>query len=334
MPEFQFRLDTSYDNFAKIDRLLRSPEVARDLGRRRRDGQGLMARRGKKKGRPVSGWLVLDKPVGMGSTGAVVQGEMAVPGREGRACRHLDPLASGMLPIALGEATKTVPYVHGRRQGVRFTVAWGEERSTDDLEGTPPAHPTGGRREAEVGALLPRYTGVIMQTPPQFSAVKIDGNRAYDLAREGEAVDIPPREVEIGRFDMIGHRGDGASSRSNAARALMCARWRAIWAATSAASATSRSCAGTEVEPFTSDDLVTVDELEGAARRPATRATSRFASPDGLFWSRPPPHWSPCRSSQCPTIPRPASGWATPLSCAAATRRSRPTKSMRPRAAN
>ena len=101
----------------------------------------------------------------------------------------LDPLASGMLPIALGEATKTVPYVQDGAKIYRFTVSWGEERSTDDLEGPVTKSSDARPDEAQVRALMPKYTGVIMQTPPQFSAIKIGGERAYDLAREGEAVE-------------------------------------------------------------------------------------------------------------------------------------------------
>jgi tRNA pseudouridine55 synthase len=162
-----------------------------------------MARRGKKKGRPVSGWLVLDKPVGMGSTDAVSKIKWLFGAQKAGHAGTLDPLASGMLPIALGEATKTVPYVMEGAKVYRFTVAWGEERSTDDLEGPVTNSCDKIPTEEDVRALLPRYTGLIMQTPPQFSAVKIGGERAYDLAREGETVEIAPREVEIGRLDLV-----------------------------------------------------------------------------------------------------------------------------------
>jgi len=228
-----------------------------------------VARRGKKKGRPISGWVVLDKPVGMGSTEAVSKVKWLFQADKAGHAGTLDPLASGMLPIALGEATKTVPYVMDGAKVYRFAVAWGEERSTDDLEG--PVTQTSDLRpdEAAIRALLPKYTGVIMQTPPQFSAVKIAGNRAYDLARDGETVDIPPREVEIGRFDLIGlvgadrtlfeiECGKGTYVRSLArdmGRDLGCfghiAELRRV-----------------EVEPFAVDELVTVQELE-AARPPA-----------------------------------------------------------------
>jgi tRNA pseudouridine55 synthase len=170
-----------------------------------------MARRGKKKGRPVSGWLILDKPVGMGSTDAVAKIKWLFQAEKAGHAGTLDPLASGMLPIALGEATKTVPYVMDGAKVYRFTVAWGEERSTDDLEGQVTKTSDKRPSEAEILALLPKYTGVIMQTPPQFSAIKIGGERAYDLAREGESVDIPPREIEIGRLDLVETTTDGRS---------------------------------------------------------------------------------------------------------------------------
>ncbi|MDA4846292.1 tRNA pseudouridine(55) synthase TruB [Hoeflea poritis] len=162
-----------------------------------------MARNRKKKGRAVSGWLVLDKPVDFGSTEAVSKIRWLFKAQKAGHAGTLDPLASGMLPIALGEATKTVPYVMDGRKIYRFTVRWGEERTTDDLEGTVTRTGDGRPAESEIRALLPRYTGIIEQTPPQFSAVRIDGNRAYDLAREGEAVEIPSREVEIHRLDLV-----------------------------------------------------------------------------------------------------------------------------------
>ena len=162
-----------------------------------------MSRPRKKKGRAISGWLVLDKPADFGSTEAVSKIKWLYKAQKAGHAGTLDPLASGMLPIALGEATKTVPYVMEGRKIYEFTVTWGEERSTDDLEGEivrrSPERP--GRPAIE--ALLPRYTGVIEQVPPTFSAIKIGGERAYDLAREGEAVEIPAREVEVHRFSLL-----------------------------------------------------------------------------------------------------------------------------------
>ncbi len=225
-----------------------------------------MARQRKKKGRPVSGWVILDKPKGMGSTDAVSKIKWLFNAEKAGHAGTLDPLASGMLPIALGEATKTVPYVMDGTKVYQFNVAWGEERNTDDLEGevtkTSDKRPT----KEEILAILPEYVGVIMQTPPQFSAIKINGNRAYDLAREGEKIEIPAREVEIDSLELIditpeGHAvfeiecGKGTYVRSLArdiGRKLGCygyiAELRRI-----------------EVSPFTEDDFVELSELERVA---------------------------------------------------------------------
>ncbi|GGA89527.1 tRNA pseudouridine synthase B [Brucella endophytica] len=224
-----------------------------------------MARRGKKKGRPISGWVVFDKPKGMGSTEAVSKIKWLFNAEKAGHAGTLDPLASGMLPIALGEATKTVPYVMDGAKIYRFTVAWGEERSTDDLEGGVTQTSDKRPGKDEILALLPRYTGLIQQVPPQFSAIKIGGERAYDLAREGESIEIPAREVEIARLEIIEmpdethtmfeiECGKGTYVRSLArdmGRDLGCyghiSDLRRI-----------------EVAPFTQEDFVTLEELEAA----------------------------------------------------------------------
>ncbi|RUW90982.1 tRNA pseudouridine(55) synthase TruB [Mesorhizobium sp. M7A.F.Ca.US.010.02.1.1] len=223
-----------------------------------------MARRGKKKGRPISGWLILDKPVGMGSTEAVSKIKWLFQAEKAGHAGTLDPLASGMLPIALGEATKTVPYVQDGAKIYRFTVAWGQERSTDDLEGPVTKESDLRPSQAQVLALLPKYTGVIMQTPPQFSAIKIAGERAYDLARDGATVDIPAREIEIGRLDVVEHGADHTvfeveCGKGTYVRALARDMGRDM------------GCFGhiselrrVEVEPFTAEDFVTIAELEAA----------------------------------------------------------------------
>src|SRR5476651_1071248 len=140
--------------------------------------------------RDVHGWVVLDKPVGMTSTHAVSVVKRLFSAKRAGHAGTLDPLASGCLPIALGEATKTVPFVMDGRKTYHFTVQWGEERDTDDAEGrvveANPARPT----PEAIRALLPRFTGTIAQVPPRYSALKIDGERAYDLAREGKVVDL------------------------------------------------------------------------------------------------------------------------------------------------
>jgi tRNA pseudouridine55 synthase len=153
--------------------------------------------------RDVNGWLVLDKPVGMTSTHAVSVAKRVFQARRAGHAGTLDPLASGLLPIALGEATKTVAFVMEGRKLYRFTVRWGEERDTDDAEGQVSA--TSEERPSAEGirALLPRFTGLIQQVPPRFSAIKIEGERAYDLARDGEVVELDARPVAIHRLEWV-----------------------------------------------------------------------------------------------------------------------------------
>jgi tRNA pseudouridine55 synthase len=156
----------------------------------------------RKKGNPVHGWLVLDKPVGMTSTQAVGAVRRAFGAQKAGHAGTLDPLATGILPIALGEATKTVPYAVDGRKEYRFTVRWGIETDTDDAEGRTTTTSDNRPDRAEIEGLLPRFIGEIMQTPPAFSAVKVAGERAYDLARAGEAVELEPRVVEIDALDL------------------------------------------------------------------------------------------------------------------------------------
>jgi tRNA pseudouridine55 synthase len=153
--------------------------------------------------RDVHGWVVLDKPVGMTSTHAVSAVKRAFQAKRAGHAGTLDPLASGLLPIALGEATKTVPVVMDGPKRYRFTVRWGEERDTDDAEGRVIAVSDQRPSPQAIRALLPSYTGTIQQVPPRYSAIKIAGERAYDLARDGEAVELGPRPVEIGRLELI-----------------------------------------------------------------------------------------------------------------------------------
>jgi tRNA pseudouridine55 synthase len=154
-----------------------------------------MSRR--KKGRDVTGWICLDKAVGQTSTQAVAAVKRLFDANKAGHAGTLDPLASGALPIALGDATKTVPFVQDGLKRYRFTIRWGIETSTDDAEG--PAVATSDLRPSPeaIAALLPEFTGEIMQRPPAFSALKIDGERAYDLAREGAEVVLEERPVTI-----------------------------------------------------------------------------------------------------------------------------------------
>ena len=163
-----------------------------------------MARRGKvKKGRPVNGWVCLDKPVGVTSTQMVGKVRYAFDAQKAGHAGTLDPLASGVLAIALGDATKTIPYAVDSEKTYRFTVRWGEQTSTDDAEGEAVA--TSGSRpdEAAILAVLPEFTGEILQLPPRFSALKLAGERAYDLARAGKEFELQPRPVEVRQLRLV-----------------------------------------------------------------------------------------------------------------------------------
>ncbi len=156
----------------------------------------------------VNGWVVLDKPVGVTSTHAVSRLKRIYNGKKAGHAGTLDPLASGILPVAFGEATKTVPFVQDGEKGYRFTVTWGAETDTDDSDGTVVATSDERPSRAEIEALLPRFIGTIQQRPPAYSAIKIAGERAYDLARSGETVDLQPREVTIDALEIVSMDGD------------------------------------------------------------------------------------------------------------------------------
>ncbi|SDB51009.1 tRNA pseudouridine(55) synthase TruB [Bauldia litoralis] len=156
----------------------------------------------KRKGRDISGWLCLDKAVGQTSTAAVGSVKRLFDAAKVGHAGTLDPLASGILPIAFGGATKTVPFVQDSRKLYRFTVQWGTETDTDDSDGTVVETSDLRPDRAAIEARLGDFLGEIMQRPPAFSAIKIAGARAYDLARDGETVEIDERPVVIHRFEL------------------------------------------------------------------------------------------------------------------------------------
>jgi tRNA pseudouridine55 synthase len=232
------------------------------------------------KKRDVNGWILLDKGVGMTSTHAVAAVKRALSAKKAGHAGTLDPLASGILPIALGEATKTVPFVMDGRKSYVFTVEWGSETDTDDAEGRI-VEATGQVPErGAVEALLPRFTGSIQQVPPRFSAIKIQGERAYDLARDGEVVELQPRTVEIDRLTVIAHEGNRSvleadCGKGTYVRAIARDLGRAL------------GCLGhiaalrrTRVGPFTEADAVAVDDIAAApaALRPVETALSEIPS--------------------------------------------------------
>jgi tRNA pseudouridine55 synthase len=216
------------------------------------------------KKRDVHGWIVLDKPVGMTSTHAVAVVKRTLNAKKAGHAGTLDPLASGILPIALGEATKTVPFVMDGRKSYVFTVAWGVETDTDDAEGKPVNATNTYPERDKVEALLSGFTGTIEQIPPRFSAIKIKGERAYDLARDGEVPDLAARTVQIDRLTVVAHHADRSileadCGKGTYVRALARDLGRAL------------GCLGhvaalrrTRVGPFAEEDAVKVGDLEAA----------------------------------------------------------------------
>jgi tRNA pseudouridine55 synthase len=156
-----------------------------------------------RKGLHVNGWLILDKPQGLNSTKAVSRVKHLFNAQKAGHAGTLDPLATGVLPIALGEATKTVPFVMDGSKAYRFTIVWGAQTDTDDSDGTVTEQSDRRPSRAEIEDVLPRFTGTISQLPPRYSALKVDGVRAYDLARENEEFELAPRDVTVDRLSLV-----------------------------------------------------------------------------------------------------------------------------------
>ena len=236
-------------------------------GRPRKSGKGQQFKREKF---DVHGWAVLDKPIGMTSTYAVSVIKRLFAARRAGHAGTLDPLASGCLPIALGDATKTVPFVMDGRKTYRFTVRWGEERDTDDAEGrvveARDVRPTADA----INALLPGYIGAIEQVPPRFSAIKIDGERAYDIARDGEEPELKARTVNIDRLTIVdvsdvNHTAfEAECGKGTYVRALARDLGRAL-GCLGHVSALRRIAVG----PFAEADMISLEELEALCHRAA-----------------------------------------------------------------
>ncbi|CAN5244396.1 tRNA pseudouridine(55) synthase TruB [soil metagenome] len=157
----------------------------------------------KKRGTPIHGWIALDKPEGIGSTQALAKVKHLLQPEKAGHGGTLDPLASGLLPIALGEATKTVAWAMDGAKTYQFTIRWGEERSTDDREGEVIRQSDARPAIIDIESILHQFKGSISQVPPAFSALKLGGERAYDLARSGQAVDLAARTVIIDRLVFV-----------------------------------------------------------------------------------------------------------------------------------
>jgi len=230
----------------------------------------------RRKGEPIHGWLVLDKPMGAGSTRMVSEVKRLFAAEKAGHAGTLDPLASGMLPIALGEATKTVSFIMDGSKTYRFSIAWGEETPSDDGETAPSALSDERPSEQAIAAALPGFTGTLMQVPPRFSAVKVEGERAYDLAREGIETVLAPRPVKIDRLALV-----GMPDRDHAEFETDCGKGAYIRALARDLGRT-LGCFGrvaalrrTRVGPFAESDMISLESLQ--------ELRHKGAGPEGLI---------------------------------------------------
>ena len=230
----------------------------------------IMGRR-RKSGQKVDGWVILDKAFGMTSTAAVGAVRRIFDANKAGHAGTLDPLASGVLPIALGEATKTMPYLVDTEKSYQFTLKWGEATTTDDREGEITDRSDARPSEAEITAGLIEFIGEIEQVPPAFSAIKVNGERAYDMARRGGTVKLAARRIWIKRFELMEMRdADQAvfsviSGKGTYMRSL--ARDLALRVGTVGHIAELRR---TAVGKFAEEDAISLDELDTIGQSPAS----------------------------------------------------------------
>lgn len=226
----------------------------------------------KRKGNPVHGWVILDKPYGLGSTHAVGKTRWLFQAQKAGHAGTLDPLATGILPIALGEATKTVPFMMDAAKSYEFEITWGANTTTQDVEGEIIATSDNRPNEAEILSVLPQFIGEIEQVPPKFSAIKINGKRAYDLARAGESVEIKSRLVQIDTIRLLSTTPDTASFTVD------CGKGTYIRSIARDLAATLDTCGHvtvlrrTRVGPFTLPQSITLAHLTETCDRGAAEA--------------------------------------------------------------
>ncbi|HRK63752.1 MAG TPA: tRNA pseudouridine(55) synthase TruB [Terricaulis sp.] len=217
----------------------------------------------RKKGEDVSGWVILDKPEDMTSTHAVSAVRRVFNAQKAGHSGTLDPLASGILPIALGEATKTVPWLMEAQKTYLFTIKWGASTETQDREGKVTAASDVRPGEAAIREALKGFIGEIQQVPPQYSAVKVEGERAYDLARAGEEVELAPRQVMVYEADLVGTEGeDLAHFRIRSGKGFYIRALVRDLAAKLGAEGHVWRLRRTAVGPFAEENSVTLDALE------------------------------------------------------------------------
>ncbi len=225
---------------------------------------------GKAKGDPVNGWVVIDKPLGMTSTQVVGRVRRVLRPRKLGHGGTLDPLATGLLPIAMGEATKTVSYVMEGRKSYRFTLRWGQATATDDAEGAVIEESSARPDEAAVRAVLPDFTGEIEQVPPLYSAIKVDGRRAYVLARAQEDFELKPRRVRVDEITL-----QAQPDRDHAVFEVHCGKGTYMRSLARDLGRAAGSLAHITdlrrltVGPFTEADAISLESLESMGHSPA-----------------------------------------------------------------
>jgi tRNA pseudouridine55 synthase len=219
----------------------------------------------------LHGWIILDKPVGLGSTQAVgaVKRALREAGEPKTKVGHggtLDPLASGVLPIALGEATKLAGRMLDATKAYDFTIRFGEQTDTLDLEGTVIATSAVRPERVAIEAVLPRFTGPIRQVPPAFSALKVDGKRAYDLARAGEEVEFEARDVTIHSLDLLGTSADDATLSTTVSKGTYIRSLARDIAHALGTVGHVTMLRRTKAGPFTLEQAISLDFLQDAAK--------------------------------------------------------------------
>jgi tRNA pseudouridine55 synthase len=218
----------------------------------------------------IHGWIVLDKPLGMSSTQALAKVRWLLNAEKAGHGGTLDPLASGVLPLAFGEATKTVSFAMDGRKTYRFIVKWGAETSTDDLEGEITRSTDVVATQHDIERVLPEFMGQVQQIPPSYSAIKVSGERAYDLARAGTAVELTVRTVNIESLQIENHDPAGSTTfvvqcgKGTYVRSIARDLGRAL------------GCLGhvtylrrLAVGPFSEKDAISLDKLEELCQSPS-----------------------------------------------------------------
>jgi len=219
--------------------------------------------------RAISGWVVLDKPYDMTSTQAVGKVRWLFGAAKAGHAGTLDPLATGILPIALGEATKAVPQVQDGTKVYRFAIVWGRATTTDDAEGAVVASSDVRPDREALLAVLPGFTGTILQRPPIYSALKVDGERAYDLARAGEAVELAPRPIAIDAISLLEHGAERSVLEVTCGKGTYVRSLARDIAEALGTHGHVGMLHRAAVGPFDDGDAVTLAQLEDAAERDA-----------------------------------------------------------------